>query len=110
MRGAISQSCEETSEEVFSPKFFEKVSVRNSIFIPTTYEEYFSNIKKEVAHEQEKVQCTDAGRQFLSGTQRDSSAGISCNGSRIDTVCLRFSEAEAFAIKVGVQWIDDVGG
>ena len=46
MRGAISQSCEETSEEVFSSKFFEKVSVKNRIFISTTYEEYFSNAKK----------------------------------------------------------------
>ena len=55
MRGAISQSCEETSEEVFSPKFFEKVSVKNSVFIPTTYEEYFFKHKKEVTHEQEKV-------------------------------------------------------
>ena len=27
-------------------KFFEKVSVRNSIFIPTTYEEYFFKHKK----------------------------------------------------------------
>ena len=51
MRGAISQSCEETSEEVFSPKFFEKVSVKNYIFIPTTYEEYFFKHKKEVEHE-----------------------------------------------------------
>ena len=51
MKGAILQSCEETSEEVFSPNFFEKVSVKNSIFIPTTYEEYFFKHKKEVAHE-----------------------------------------------------------
>ena len=51
MRGAISQSCEETSEEVFSPKFFEKVSVKNSVFIPTTYEAYFFKYKKEVIHE-----------------------------------------------------------
>ena len=27
----------------------------------------------------------------------------SCNGSRIDTVCLRFAEAEALSVKVGVQ-------
>ena len=32
-------------------KFFEKVSVKNSVFIPTTYEEYFFKRKKEVAHE-----------------------------------------------------------
>ena len=32
-------------------KFFEKVSVKNIIFIPTTYEEYFFKRKKEVAHE-----------------------------------------------------------
>ena len=34
----------------------------------------------------------------------------SCNGSRIDTVCLRLTKAEAFAVKVGVQRIDDRGG
>ena len=33
----------------------------------------------------------------------------SCNGSRIDTVCLRFTETEAFSVKVGVQRIDDIG-
>ena len=27
-------------------KFFEKVSVKNSVFIPTTYEEYFFKHKK----------------------------------------------------------------
>ena len=32
-------------------KFFEKVAVKNRIFIPTTYEEYFFKHKKEVAHE-----------------------------------------------------------
>ena len=32
-------------------KFFEKVSVKNSVFIPTTYEEYFFKHKKEVIHE-----------------------------------------------------------
>ena len=32
-------------------KFFEKVSVKNSVFIPTNYEEYFFKRKKEVAHE-----------------------------------------------------------
>ena len=32
-------------------KFFEKVAVKNCIFIPTTYEEYFFKHKKEVAHE-----------------------------------------------------------
>ena len=31
--------------------FFEKVSVKNRIFIPTTYEEYFFKHKKEVEHE-----------------------------------------------------------
>ena len=31
--------------------FFEKVAVKNRIFIPTTYEEYFFKRKKEVAHE-----------------------------------------------------------
>ena len=33
----------------------------------------------------------------------------SCNGSRIDTVCLRFAEAEALSVKVGVQRIDNKG-
>lgn len=32
-------------------KFFEKVAVKNRIFIPTTYDEYFFKHKKEVAHE-----------------------------------------------------------
>ena len=32
-------------------KIFEKVAVKNRIFIPTTYEEYFFKRKKEVAHE-----------------------------------------------------------
>ena len=32
-------------------KFFEKVAVKNRIFIPTTYEEYFFKHKKEVIHE-----------------------------------------------------------
>ena len=32
-------------------KFFKKVAVKNRIFIPTTYEEYFFKHKKEVAHE-----------------------------------------------------------
>ena len=32
-------------------KFFEKVAVKNCIFIPTTYEEYFFKHKKEVIHE-----------------------------------------------------------
>ena len=33
----------------------------------------------------------------------------SCNGSRIDTVCLGFAKAQAFPVEVGVQRIDDVG-
>ena len=33
----------------------------------------------------------------------------SCNGSRIDAVCLRFTETEAFSVKVGVQRIDNIG-
>lgn len=33
----------------------------------------------------------------------------SCNGSRIDTVCLRFTKAQAFPVEIGVQRIDDVG-
>ena len=33
----------------------------------------------------------------------------SCNGSRIDTVSLGFTKAQAFSVEVGVQRIDDVG-
>ena len=32
-------------------KFFKKVAVKNRIFIPTTYEEYFFKHEKEVVHE-----------------------------------------------------------
>ena len=31
----------------------------------------------------------------------------SCNRSRVDTVGLRLSEAEAFPVQVGVQWVND---
>ena len=34
----------------------------------------------------------------------------SCDGSRINTVSLRFAKARAFPVEVGVQRIDDVGG
>ena len=34
----------------------------------------------------------------------------SCNGSCIDTVCLRFAKAKALSVEVGVQRIDDIGG
>ena len=38
-------------DKIEKKKFFEKVAVKNRIFIPTTYEEHFSNTKKEVTHE-----------------------------------------------------------
>ena len=38
-------------DKIEKKKFFEKVAVKNCIFIPTTYEEYFFKHKKEVERE-----------------------------------------------------------
>ena len=45
------KGCDFSLGKTEKKKFFEKVSVRNSVFIPTTYEEYFFKHKKEVVHE-----------------------------------------------------------
>ena len=45
------KGCGSCLDKTEKKKFFEKVAVKNRIFIPTTYEEYFFKHKKEVIHE-----------------------------------------------------------
>ena len=53
--------------------------------------------------------CTHPQDKIKVGLEAHIRHEHSCNSSRIDTVCLRFSKAEAFSVKVGVQRIDDIG-
>ena len=59
----------------------------------------------------EKIQgCATSQDKIKVGLEVHIRHEHSRNGSRIDTVCLRFAKAQAFSVEVCTQRVQDIGG